>query len=271
MPRAKVRDIEIHYERRGPAGRENAPRLLFISGSGGDLRFKPGTLDGPWPDHFDILAYDQRGLGQTSKPDQPYTMQDYADDAAGIMDAIGWNSARVIGVSFGGMVALELAIRHPARVERLCLACTSPGGAGGASYPLHELAHLSPEERARKMMQIADTRHDDAWAAAHPEEAKRVLAMSHDPYADEPGRAIGARRQLEARAGHDVWDRLGEISAPTLIAAGRYDALALPATQERMLARIKDAKLEFFEGGHGFLQDDPKAIPAIIDFLDGKD
>ena len=171
------------------------------------MRLKPGTLDGVWPKHFDTLAYDQRGLGQTSKPDRPYTMAEYADDAAGLMRAIGWQSARVIGVSFGGMVAQELVLRHPAMVERLALACTSPGGAGGASYPLHTLQHLSAAERAKHMVPISDTRHDAAWAKTHPDEYRMLTTMA-DPFANEPGRAIGAAHQIEARAHHDTWDRL---------------------------------------------------------------
>ncbi|HXZ67151.1 MAG TPA: alpha/beta hydrolase, partial [Alphaproteobacteria bacterium] len=116
MPKVRVGDVEIYYERKGDA---NLPRLLFISGTGGDLRLKPGTLEGAWPKHFDTLVYDQRGLGRSSKPDRPYTMAEYGDDAAGLMRALGWRSARVIGVSFGGMVAQELVLRHPEMVERL--------------------------------------------------------------------------------------------------------------------------------------------------------
>ncbi|HVM99618.1 MAG TPA: alpha/beta hydrolase [Caulobacteraceae bacterium] len=265
MPTAKVRDLEVYYERAG-----EGPPLLFISGTGGDLRNKPNQFDGPLARAFDLLSYDQRGLGRTTKPDVPYAMADYADDAAGLLDAIGWPSARVIGVSFGGMVAQELALRHPAKVERLALACTSPGGEGGASYPFHQIQHLKGEARARRLIPISDTRRDAAWATANPDTYAQLVAMAAaDPFAGEPGREMGARRQLEARAAHDTWDRLDQITCPVMIAAGRYDGVALPATQERMASRIPGAKLQFFEGGHLFMIQDRSATPAIADFLRG--
>ena len=123
------------------------------------------------------------------------------------------------------------------------LACTSPGGAGGASYPFHEIEHMGREERARHMIPISDTRRDAAWPKANPEQYEQFVALAaSDPYADEPGRAMGYRRQLEARAHHDTYDRLAQIACPVMIAAGRFDGIALPATQEKMAARIKGAE-----------------------------
>lgn len=263
MPFAAVNGLQLYFERAG-----DGPPLLFISGTGGDLRMRPNQLDGPFPKAFGMLTWDQRGLGRSDKPDVPYSMADYADDAAALMTTQGWDSAHVVGVSFGGMVAQELALRHPARVRRLVLACTSPGGAGGASYPFHEIEHLTGEARARHLLPISDTRRDDAWAAANPELYAQLIAMSaSDPYADELGRAAGAHRQLEARAAHDTWERLGQIAAPTLVAGGRYDGIALPRTLERMAGRIPGAELAFFEGGHLFMIQDRAAVKAIIAFL----
>src|SRR5271155_3672586 len=172
MPVAGLGAIDLYFERAG----QGTP-LLFISGTGGDLRVKPNVFDGPLPKAFDVLAYDQRGLGRSAKPDVAYSMADYADDAAALMDYVGWPTAKVIGASFGGMVAQELALRHPARVERLVLACTSPGGAGGASFPFHEIGHLRGEARARHMIPISDTRRDAAWAQAHPEQFAQLVAL----------------------------------------------------------------------------------------------
>ncbi len=265
MPIAKLPGIDLHYERAG-AG----PPLLFISGTGGDLRIKPNVFDGPFSKAFDLMAYDQRGLGRSAKPDLDYAMADYADDAAALMDHVGWTSAKVVGVSFGGMVAQELVLRHPAKVERLVLACTSPGGAGGVSYPFHEIQHLQGEERARHLIPVSDTRRDAAWAAANAEQFAQFVAMgASDPFAGEPGREMGALRQLQARAGHAAWDRLDQIACPVLIAAGLYDGIALPQTQERMAGRIPDAELRFFEGGHMFMLQDRAAIPAMVEFLNG--
>jgi 3-oxoadipate enol-lactonase len=231
---------------------------------------RPNVFEGPFARGFDLLAYDQRGLGRSSKPDVPYSMAQYADDAAALLDHVGWPTARVIGVSFGGMVAKELALRHPERVERLVLACTSPGGAGGSSFPFHEIEHLQGEARARHLIPVSDTRRDATWAAANPDLYAQFVAMgSVDPYADEPGHREGARRQLEARAKHDTWERLDRIACPTLIAAGRHDGIALPETQENMAARIAGAQLRFFEGGHLFMLQDREANRAIIEFLNG--
>jgi 3-oxoadipate enol-lactonase len=264
MPVATANGIQIYYERAG-----SGPPLLFISGTGGDLRARPNQFDGPLPKSFDMLSYDQRGLGRSEKPDVAYSMADYADDAAALMADQGWDEAFVIGVSFGGMVAQELVLRHPARVTKLVLACTSPGGAGGASFPFHDIEHLKGEARARYMLAISDTRRDATWAAANPEKHEQFVAMAAapPPGAGEPGHDMGAHRQLEARAKHDTWDRLPAIACPVLIAAGRYDGIALPATQERMAARIPGAQLAFFEGGHLFMIQDRTAFPAMAAFL----
>jgi 3-oxoadipate enol-lactonase len=265
MPTATINGLDLYFERAG-----TGPRLLFISGTGGDLRVQPNVFASPLAKAFDLVAYDQRGLGRTSKPDAPYSMAEYADDAAALMDHLGWTDALVVGVSFGGMVAQELALRHPLKVRRLVLACTSPGGEGGASFAFHQIEHLKGEARARHLIPISDTRRDAAWAAAHPDEYAAFVALAAAmPYADEPGHAVGAHRQLEARAAHDTWDRLGGITCPTLIAAGRYDGIALPVTQEKMLSRILNARLMWFDGGHLFMVQDPAAYPAVIGFLNG--
>lgn len=257
--------IHLHHERAGVG-----PPLLYIGGTGGDLRSKPNVFDGPLVERFEVLAYDQRGQGRSDKPDELYSMAQYADDAAGLVDLVGWSSAHVMGVSFGGMVAQELAVRHPERVDRLVLACTSSGGAGGASYPLHELEALPPDERFAAHLALSDVRRDAAWQAAHPDQVAQLRAFADAQAAvgaDDPDLAVGRRRQLEARSTHDTTARLGQISSPTFVCAGREDGIAPPSNSEVLVEQIPDAHLQVFEGGHLFLLQDRAAWPAIIDFL----
>lgn len=270
MSNALLNGIHFYYERSG-----SGPRLLFINGTGGDLRQKPRLIDGPLVAAFEILAHDQRGLGQTDKPDVPYAMADYADDAAALLDHVGWDRAHVLGVSFGGMVAQELAIRHPDKLDRLVLACTSSGGAGGASYPLHELATLGADEYMTRVLAIGDTRWAQGEAGRDDARFEKVVDFMKKRQAipgvsgNAEAAAIGARRQLEARTRHDTWDRLAGITAETLLCGGRYDGIASPVNMQRLAERIPNAQLEFFEGGHGFLLEDRSAFARIIAFLNG--
>jgi 3-oxoadipate enol-lactonase len=265
VTRAALDGVEIYYEVAG-AG----PRLLLISGTGGDLRAPPSVFEGPLVKLFEIAAYDQRGLGQSSVPPGPYSMAEYADDAAGLLDVLAWENALVMGISFGGMVAQELALRHPSRVRRLVLACTSSGGNGGASYPLHELGDLPEDDRIARHLELADTRYDAAWRAGHPEEWRSLAALFRARVAvgsDEPHRVEGAALQLDARRRHDTWDRLHRITCPTFVCGGVHDGIAPPANVEHLASAIPGATLQLFDGGHLFLLQDRAAWPAITTFL----
>src|SRR5262249_17915759 len=121
MPTIDANGIDIYYERSG-----DGPRTLFLNGSGSTLATS-ALLIAPFAERLEVVAPDQRGLGRPRIPPGPYTMADYAADALAVMDAVGWERFRLVGVSFGGMVAQELAVTAPARVERLALCCTSPG------------------------------------------------------------------------------------------------------------------------------------------------
>lgn len=265
MPHLHANGINIYYELSG-----SGPRLLFISGTGGDLRVRPNVFDGPLAAEFELLSYDQRGLGQTDKPDVDCSMADYADDAAALLDQLGWESVPVMGVSFGGMVAQELALRHPQRVTALVHASTSAGGRGGASFALQDLELLPPPERAARQLELADERRDARWRSENPQRWQQLLEMAAANYSRERSAEAlaGARRQLAARAGHNTFDRLAEIAVPVLLAGGEYDAIAPRANMEAMAGEISGSELRFFKGGHLFLVQDKSAYSYIKQWLE---
>jgi 3-oxoadipate enol-lactonase len=263
MTSVTVNGIDVYYERHG-----SGPALLHISGSGGDLR-RVRSERSPLNTSFDVVHYDQRGLGRTSKPEGPYTMVDYAEDAAALITAMGWERAHVVGTSFGGMVALELAIRHPDAVDKIVLNCTSPGGPL-PSAPLHELDELDIETTIDTRLRLLDSRWDPDADEPIPGLGSYYDALVErlrTPSTGETKR--GSRLQLLARAEHDVSDRLHLISAPTLVCAGEYDLQAPLANAQALVDGIGGARLEVFHGGHLFLAQDRSAYPAIISFLTG--
>lgn len=264
VPTAHLNGIDVYYERDG-----SGPRLLFLNGSGATLATSAPLLATLRP-HFDLLAHDQRGLGRTSIPDGPYSMADYAADAAALAESVGWDTYRVVGVSFGGMVAQELAVTFPERIERLALVVTSSGGAGGASYPLHTLIDMSPDERLALRLPLLDTRFDEAWLDSHPHDRALVEAMSARSADDKPADVLrGEALQLQARRHLDVYDRLPNITCPTLVASGCYDGIAPPSNGEAIAAQIPGAQLRLYEGGHACFYQDRSAFPEIIEFLAG--
>jgi 3-oxoadipate enol-lactonase len=259
MPESDVNGVRLYWEHAG-----SGPRLLFCNGSGStleDVRPLLGALAGK----FDLLAWDYRGFGHSAAVTRPYTMAEMAADVVGLMEIAGWSTCRVIGVSFGGMVAQEFAVTNPERVERLALACTSAGGEGGSSYPLHKLLELPPEEQTATRLKVADSRWDERWLDDHPTD--RVLAERLALRQVNPASAAAHRAQLEAREGHDVWDRLSAITCPTLVTYGKYDGIAPAQNSTAIASRIQKSELHGYEGGHGFLFQDPAAMPALLEFL----
>ena len=261
MPRASLNGIDIYYERRG-----DGPPVLFLNGSGATLA-RSGILLDVFAARCDVVAHDQRGLGRTEIPPGPYAMADYAADAVALLDHLGWDRCGVVGMSFGGMVAQELAVTVPDRVERLALLCTSPGGSM-PSYPLHELATLTDAERAPKYLPLLDTRFTPEWLETHDSDRNLVAMMTARTAGEKAPDVVGGElAQLDARRRHDVLDRLGAITCPTIVAAGRFDGIAPLANSEAIADWIPDAELRVYEGGHAFVAQDRRAFPEILDFL----
>ena len=264
MPIAHVNEIDVYYERAG-----EGPPLLFFNGSGATLESSAPLIE-QFRRHFDVVAHDQRGLGRTTIPAEPFTMAHYAADGAALLDHIGWDRCAVVGISFGGMVAQEFAVTCPERITRLALLCTSPGGAGLSSYPLHELVTRPPAEQTAIGVTLLDTRFTPEWLAAHPLDRTIIEARAESagvPRSAEQRR--GELGQLRARSEHDVGDRLHRLTCPTLVAGGRYDGIAPPANSAAIAARIPGAELRLYDGGHLFFIQDPAALPDVLAFLAG--
>lgn len=264
-----VQVIEANGLRFTVAVAGSGPRLLFLTGTGADLRAARTPVKSVLTERFEVLTFDQRGLGRSDKPDGPYRMCDYADDAVAILDALGWGSVALAGYSFGGMVAQEIAIRYPERVTRLALASCAAGGAGGSSYPIHELQELEPLARARAGIMITDRRITPAWIAAHPDEADQLISarLSRSTFDESEDAAAGLHHQIAARAEHDTYDRLGQITAPTLVLAGAHDGQALESVQRAMASQIANCEVRVIEGTHAMLWQNEETIEVISEFL----
>lgn len=240
----------LHVERRG-----TGPRLLYCNGSGASLREVRPLLN-ILSQHFDLLSFDYRGMGLSSPVSEPYTMADVAGDVAQVLDDAGWDRTAMVGLSFGGMVAQEFAVTYPDRVERLALLCTSPGGAF-SSFPLETLADLPAEERYARSLQLADRRGTSEWL------------VPEAPAQETAEQATARLLQMQARTGHNVLDRLKNITCPTFVASGRYDDIAPVVNGQAIADRIPGATMHIYNGGHMFMAQDPTAWPQIIAFLTG--
>lgn len=148
MQRARVNGVELAYEVRGMG----APIVMIHGAQGDQTMFNDLASD--FATRFRVLTFDQRGSGLSEKPEMDYTIAMLADDTAALMEHVGFPAAHVLGVSMGGTVAQELALRHPRKVLSLILGCTTPGGPksiriGGNSFAAaYSTQPMPPEERA---------------------------------------------------------------------------------------------------------------------------
>jgi pimeloyl-ACP methyl ester carboxylesterase len=262
MPKVRVADIDIYYEMHGVG----EPLVLIMGlGGGSSMWWRQVSFFSP---EYHVIAYDSRGVGRTDNPDIPYSMGMLVGDAAGLLEKLGVASAHIYGVSMGGMVAQELALRYPKLVSSLILGATTCGGSH-ALMPSQEtlqklfgIMTLSPDEAVRVSTSVT---FSVAFIERHPARINEWLIKG----AESPPSPMGFKRQAEAMAGFDTYDRLKQIRVPTLIMAGTADQL-IPAENSRILAsRIPNAKLVLFEGaGHGYLWEaEEEANRAVRDFL----
>jgi 3-oxoadipate enol-lactonase len=217
MPKVMVDGIDLYYEVHG-AGHP----LLLIPGLGSGLDLLARAIPIFAKDHR-VVALDNRGAGRSDKPDAPYTIGMMADDAAGLLKALEIDRADVLGVSMGGRVAMDLAIRYPQAVRRLVLVSTT--------------ARVTKESRRSFSLRFGRF-------------TKRITGSG--AFGGSPQPYYAFKRQSDASTSFDCTDRLGAISAPTLIMRGDRDTLAPADLVDELQSGIKGSRLEVFKGGHIF-------------------
>ena len=214
---------------------------------------------------YRTIVFDNRGVGQSDVPEGPYSIAQMADDAATVLDAAGIQRARVFGISMGGMIAQEFALRYPARVERLVLGCTSFGGKTAKIADkkvldiLRARATMTPEEGAEAMVPYI---YDAGTPRARIDED---LAIRRKVYPT----AQGYLAQVQAINAWSCVDQLGELKARTLIIHGETDQL-IPVENAGLLAsKIAAAQVAILpNASHIFTTDQPeRAHMAILNFL----
>jgi 3-oxoadipate enol-lactonase len=259
MSIVRVGEIELDYERSG-----SGPPLLMIMGmSGTALHWGEPFLAG-LRDDFDVIVYDHRGVGASSHLDGPLTIAHMAEDAAGLLAALELDSAHVLGISMGGMIAQELALAHPERVRTLTLGCTYCGGEGSSLAAPEALQRLTEAmmsgDRQRALrasweINVSPTMAGDADAYA------RFLAIAEQRAVALP--VIMA--QMQACAAHDTNARLPGLGVPTLVIHGTVDRL-LPVANGRLIASLMpDAQLEIFDDvGHLFFWERPERSAQLL-------
>lgn len=259
MERARINDVELAYQLRG-AG---VP-LVMIHGAQGDQSMF-NHLAAQMAGDYQVLTFDQRGSGLSEKPHADYTIAQLADDTAALMDHVGLGAAHIVGVSMGGMIGLEFALRHAARVRALVLGCTTPGGLkairiGGTAFTAaYSSQPMSSEERGRALAEAAFTR---GYLERHPEIIPAMIEARRQRPLDPS--ALAAR--LKAAMSHDVYDRLGRITCPTLVITGKDDALISWENSQLLAERIPHAELVLLEpAGHCFWLEQPEPSRAAIE------
>lgn len=259
LVRAKSGDVELACEVLG-AG----PPLLLVQGLGYGRRGWGRALDLLRED-FLVLVYDNRGFGDSDVSPGPYTARQLADDAVSVLDAVGVERAHVVGASLGGMVAQEVALGWPTRVDRLVLACTTPGGLGSHPMPeqtvalMLEAPSLPPDVALRRFV-------ENALGSGAPKGlADEIVAYR----AANPPDPAGWQAQAAAGAAHDAIDRLADIAAPTLVLHGTEDAVVDARNAYLIAERIPGARIEQFPShGHLFFWEQPERFAGLVrDFL----
>ncbi|MBA4179778.1 MAG: alpha/beta hydrolase [Anaerolinea sp.] len=261
MPFAPSGDVRLYYEEAG-----SGQPLLLISGQGGD-HTTWDTIRGDFAAHHRAITFDHRGTGQSDKPREPaYTVQGFARDAVAILDHLGIERAHAYGISMGGRICQWLGIEHPARIGALVLGCTTPGNNHGVRRPPEVDARMAdrPTDLDELIAFMAEQMVSPAYIAVHPEYVDTWRRRAANPIP-----TYAQKLHYMASEGHDSWDRLPEITAPTLVIHGTDDFINPSANAALLAERIPGAELYMVNGGrHGyFIEFREECTPVVLDFL----
>ena len=232
MPTIRANDVELFYDLSGP---EDAPVVVFSTSVGATLEMWDPQVRA-LSDRFRLLRYDTRGHGRSQVVDRPTSIEELADDLAGLLDALGIAKAHLVGLSLGGMTGQALALRHPDKLESLVLLATS-------AYlpPAEAWTERAATVRAQGMAAIADTVMSRWFTRAFKERAPAIVAATRERFVanDANGYAICC----EAIRDMDLRPAIGAVRTPTLILAGADDPATPVAMMEDIRARIPDAEM----------------------------
>lgn len=238
----------------------SGPPLLLLSGQANNHHWWDGVRD-DFAHVRTTVTLDYRGTGDSDKPDAPYSIALFAQDALAVLDELGIRSADLYGTSMGGRTAQILAARHPDRVRKLILGCTSPGGEHGIERSDAVRRSLAQIDRDAARQALAELMYTPTWLAEHPGPRQTM----GDP--DMPDHA--RRHHLRASAAHDAWDLLPGIRSQTLVLHGTDDVFNPAANAPLIAERIPDARLHMIEGArHAYFEEfRDVAGPLVLDFL----
>ena len=265
MPIVKAGAISLNYDTFGTG----EPLLLIMGFGAPGIAWMPVL---PMLAGFKCIYFDNRGTGSSDKPEGPYTIPDMADDANNLLGALGIESARVYGVSMGGMIAQELALRHPEKVTKLVLGCTTTGGPAAVPpsdeviQPLLTAMKSMTTDPERAIDMLLTVVHPPDFVMAHPE-IKQMMMLGMSAIPPTPPEVID--RTAEGIQNFDSYDRLPQIKCPVLIVHGEKDILIQPRNAEILKSRLPQAELFMVpNAGHNFFAEDPMRIhQRIVEFL----